>query len=105
MTAPMQFGDLAKIRKSNIFLAEKYMIGGIKTDAGIDRTIPLCDKAFPIVEKLYSQCDKKILEMHEKVFYNSFYMTLEKLGIRKLTPHCCVTPLLPHWQTQMYPLP
>jgi integrase len=85
----MRFGELAKIEKENIHLPEKYMIGGIKTKAGIDREIPLCDKIIPIVSVFYLAGEKKILEMHEKVFYNKFYETLEKLSIRKLNPHCC----------------
>jgi integrase len=85
----MRYGELNKIKKENINLKEKYMIGGIKTEAGIDRQIPICNKIFPIVESLYNQANKKILEMHEKVFYNAYYATLERAGIRRLPPHCC----------------
>ena len=85
----MRFGEISIIKKDHIFLAEHYMIGGIKSDAGIDREIPIADKIFPIVEQLYNASGKKLLEMHEKVFYNDFYVTLERLGIRKLPPHCC----------------
>jgi integrase len=85
----MRYGEIAKIRKENIYLSGRYMVGGIKTEAGIDRTIPICDKIFPIVEALYNKCQKKMLVIHEKVFYNEFYATLERLNIRKLSPHCC----------------
>lgn len=85
----MRFGEISTIKKSNIHLAEKYMIGGIKTDAGINRQIPICNKILPIVQKIYSQNKKKLLEIHEKVFYNSFYATLKRIGIRRLNPHCC----------------
>ncbi|NLV86677.1 MAG: phage integrase family protein [Clostridiales bacterium] len=43
---------------------------------------------FSIVEKFYQQGKKKILEMHEKVFYNTYCATLRRAGIR-LPPHCC----------------
>ncbi|MEG2857237.1 MAG: tyrosine-type recombinase/integrase [Clostridia bacterium] len=85
----MRYGEISTIKKGNVHLEERYMIGGIKTEAGIDREIPICEKIYPIVEKVYIAGNKKILEMHEKVFYNSFYVTLERLGIRKLNPHCC----------------
>lgn len=85
----MRYGEISTIKKANIHLKERYMVGGIKTEAGIDRQIPICNKIFPIIEKFYSENDKKLLEMHEKVFYNNFYVTLERLGIRKLAPHCC----------------
>ncbi|MGI5935220.1 MAG: tyrosine-type recombinase/integrase [Oscillospiraceae bacterium] len=85
----MRYGELAKITKDNIYLNEQYMIGGIKTDAGINRTIPINDRILPIVKKFYNANKKKLLEMHEKVFYNTYYATLERLGIRRLNPHCC----------------
>ncbi len=85
----MRYGEISTIKKANVHLAEHYMVGGIKTEAGIDREIPICDKIFPIVEKFYNQGKKKLLEIHEKVFYNNFYVTLERLGIRKMAPHCC----------------
>lgn len=84
-----RFGELYKIKKSDIHLDKHYMIGGIKTDAGINRQIPICDKILPIVERFYCENNKKLLEIHEKVFYNNFYVTLERLNIRRLEPHCC----------------
>lgn len=85
----MRYGEISTIKKENIHLKERYMIGGIKTDAGIDREIPISEKIFPIVQKFYSRNEKKLLEMNEKVFYNSYYVATEKVGIRRLNPHCC----------------
>jgi len=85
----MRFGELARITKANIHIEDKYMVGGIKTAAGIDRVLPISDRILPIVQKFYQAGNKKILEMHEKVFYNTFYVTLDRLEIRKLNPHCC----------------
>ena len=85
----MRYGELAKLEKGNVKLSERYMIGGIKTTAGIDREIPIAECIYPIVEAFYHATDKKLLTMHEKVFYNSFHVTLDRLGIRPLNPHCC----------------
>lgn len=85
----LRFGELAKITKDNVHLSERYMIGGIKTEAGTNRVIPINNRIYPIVEKFYNAGKKKILEMHEKVFYNDYRCALERLGIRYLTPHCC----------------
>lgn len=85
----MRYGEMTTIKKENVFLDKKYMIGGIKTEAGIDREIPICDKILPIVSLFYSTGKKKLLEMSEKVFYNNFYETLKRLKIRRLTPHAC----------------
>lgn len=85
----MRFGELAKLTKDSVHLDNRYIIGGIKTDAGINREIPICEKIYPIVAKIYERTSEKLLDMHEKVFYNNFYVTLERLGIRKLSPHAC----------------
>lgn len=89
MYTGMRYGEISTIKKSNIYLNERYMVGGIKSDAGIDREIPICDLIYPIVENLYNGNKKKLLEISEKMFYTQFYITLERLAIRKLTPHCC----------------
>lgn len=85
----MRYGELATLEKKNIFIKERYMIGGIKTQAGIDREIPIADKILPIVTKFYLQNSKALLEMPEKVFYNEYRATLMRLNMRELKPHCC----------------
>lgn len=86
----MRYGELAVLRCENVHIKERYLVGGIKTDAGIDRTIPIADKILPIVEKLLDgRKDGKFLTMHEKVFYNDFRCTLERCKIRVLSPHSC----------------
>lgn len=42
--------ELLEIRTENVHLDEKYMVGGMKTEAGRDRTIPICDKILPLVK-------------------------------------------------------
>lgn len=61
----------ASFLEGNIYLDERYIIDRIKIDAGVDRKIPINERIFPIVQKLYVQNKKKLLEMHEKVFYNN----------------------------------
>lgn len=85
----MRYGELYKIYKVNVFLDKNYMIGGIKTDAGIDREIGIADKIKPIVEKFYNRGKKKLLEMNENTFYERYYKTLERLEIPEKKPHCC----------------
>lgn len=86
----MRYGEISTILKENINLTDHYMIGGIKTDAGKNRQIPIADKIFPIVERFYSNNDTKLLEMSEKIFYDNFKDTIARIGARTiLTPHCC----------------
>ncbi len=50
----MRVGELLDIRLDNVYLDQKYMIGGSKTEAGKDRVIPLHDRILPLVEKWYN---------------------------------------------------
>lgn len=47
----MRIGELLDIEIENIHLEERYMIGGLKTEAGIDRVIPIHERIVPLIEK------------------------------------------------------
>jgi len=51
MYTGMRIGELLSLTADNVFLDKQYMIGGSKSEAGIDRVIPLHDKIVPLVEK------------------------------------------------------
>jgi len=65
------------------------MIGGIKTEAGTDRTIPIAKQILPIIELFYNSNKKKLLEMNQDRFYQNYWETIKRLGLRELNPHCC----------------
>jgi integrase len=81
----MRYGELTTIQAKNVY--QNYMIGGIKTEAGKNRIIPLADKIIPIVSDLCGS--EKLIDMPEKKFYSEYYDTLARAGIRKLSPHSC----------------
>lgn len=45
--------ELLEITTDNVHIEEQYMIGGIKTEAGIDRIIPIADKILPLIKNRY----------------------------------------------------
>lgn len=49
----MRVGELLEIKLENVYIDKKYMIGGIKTEAGIDRVIPLHERIIPLIRKYY----------------------------------------------------
>ena len=49
----MRCSELLGLKTENINLAERYMVAGIKTEAGKNRIIPIADKIFPLIEKRY----------------------------------------------------
>lgn len=46
--------ELLSVYTANIFLDDNYFIGGLKTDAGINREIPIHPKIKPLFEKYYN---------------------------------------------------
>ena len=47
----MRIGELLAMTKDTIYLDKGYMVGGSKTEAGKDRTIPIHNKIKPIIEQ------------------------------------------------------
>lgn len=48
----LRITELLTMEQENIFLEERYMIGGIKTQSGKERIIPISKKILPFIEKL-----------------------------------------------------
>ncbi len=84
--------ELCKIEIKNVFLEEHYMIGGIKTAAGKNRIIPICDKIMPLIEKLYNKNNKFLIDSQsdKPIHYNTLKERIRKsceiLGINH-KPH------------------
>lgn len=87
--AVLRYGEISTIQKSNIHLSEHYAIGGIKTEAGIDREIAFADKIMPIVQFFYDNSKSRLMEIPENKFYDNYHSLTSELGIRDLPPHCC----------------
>lgn len=47
----LRIGELLSIESPKVYIADKYMIGGSKSEAGKDRIIPLHERIIPLVEK------------------------------------------------------
>lgn len=99
----MRIGELLEIKMENVHLDEQYMVGGLKTEAGKNRTIALADKIMPIMRRLYGDGTARGLLVKENGFphsYDSFSYTWKKrmkeLSIAKglhETRHTCVSRL------------
>lgn len=66
-------GELLAMKNEDIFLEDRYMIGGLKTDAGKNRIIPIHKKIKPLIEKRMS--DYKFLVLspkNKKMSYSTF---------------------------------
>lgn len=71
-----------------IDLKKKYFKGGIKTDAGKDRVVPIHSAILPLVQRRMKRYGC-VLRCKNPVFRRQMYAVLEALSIEKHTPHDC----------------
>lgn len=92
----MRVGELTGMKRSNVDVENWVFVGGIKTDAGKDRIVPIHTKIRPYVMQWYRDrpsIDRLIHRDGRAInvdYYRKsiFYPVLERAGIeRKLTPH------------------
>lgn len=88
-------GELLSVTKFNVNLDENYLIGGMKTDAGRDRYIPIHSKIIKHVKYFYSLSKSEYLitnngfKVHYRHFLDRYYEVLDELNVQKLSPHKC----------------
>ena len=89
--------ELCLIKKENVNITERYIIGGMKTEAGKERIVPICDKALPLVKKLmymsdllnseYLICDNTGNPYTYGKLYYKFDVVMKEVGIDGHKPH------------------
>lgn len=62
----MRIGELLDIKKEDIHLEDRYMIGGKKTEAGINRIIPLHKRIVPLIEKRMNESPNEWLFINKR---------------------------------------
>lgn len=87
--------ELLEIESEHVYLDKKYMVGGMKTEAGKNRIIPLHDAILPLVEARKAQNRKYLItnkygnHYTRAVYHNSNWNTcMSKLGLNH-APHDC----------------
>ena len=93
----MRPGELLSLTKFNVDIKNMIITGGIKTDAGKDRIVPIHHKIQPYIKYFYEQNGEYLIDVtgstikHRVDNYRRryYYPTLDKLEIQRLNPHCC----------------
>lgn len=92
----MRISEMMLLTKFSVDLKEQLITGGIKTDAGKDRIMPIHPRILPYVKKWYDKsgerliCDEKGKLISVRKYREDLYRpTLEKIGVRPLNPHSC----------------
>lgn len=81
-----RIGEIAGLE---IDLENRVFKGGIKTEAGKGRVVPIHDFIFDMVKSKQEKNPKNILFTTDWSFREAMYKRLEYLGIKKHTPHDC----------------
>lgn len=90
-----RIGELLELEIKNIDLVNMTMTGGLKTEAGKNRLVPIHPKIFPLIEKRYNK-DNQYLIINfkgKKMKYDNYYKEkfipiMEQLNM-KHRPHDC----------------
>ena len=70
----MRIEELLILKTININLKDKYLMGGLKTEAGKNRLIPLHHEILPIIERYYQQSNEFlfITNNNQRLYYNKY---------------------------------
>ena len=79
---------ISEYKSMEVNLRERYFLGGIKTDAGKNRYVPIHSAILPLVKKRIRR-DGKMLSTSTRAFRNQMYEVLPDFGIDRHTPHDC----------------
>ena len=91
----LRIGELLILKPSDINLEERTIIGGIKTDAGKNRIIPINKKVLPFVEKRLNENNEYLIinDLGKQMKYDNYYREkfipiMEQLNMDH-KPHDC----------------
>jgi len=85
--------ELLKMPLSDIHLADRYMVGGVKTRAGKNRSIPIAECIFPFVKYFFNQSafnsDKRLFSIANITLLKYIKKECSLLKIGPHLPHDC----------------
>jgi len=77
--------ELLEIKKENVYLEKNKMIGGFKTEAGIDREIPINAKIKPLIKKRMNKLGVYLIVKEDGTQFNyRHYLDIFKNTTKKL---------------------
>lgn len=88
----MRISEFLNLNKFQVNLQEMVIVGGLKTDAGRDRIIPIHPKIQKYIINHYESCQNKLIEHNGKPYTSRYYRkcyyrVLEELSVKKISPH------------------
>lgn len=74
-------GELAELQTNNINLGEGTMLGGIKTDNGIDRIVPIHDRILPLIKSRMKLSGTLLFGLNYEQYRYSYKKVMKALGM------------------------
>ena len=90
-----RIGELLELKNKDINLINKTITGGIKTEAGKNRLIPIHPKILPLIEKRYNESNELFIvnakrkEMKYSNYYREKFLPIMENLNMKHRPHDC----------------
>lgn len=84
----MRTGELFAQDVGRVDLEKQVIVGGIKTDAGIDREIPIADSIVPVVRAVLPSVRYGLVAYDENTYYAEWARMIARTGIRPLGSYC-----------------
>lgn len=90
----MRPSEMLQLKKDDIDLEKRVMIGGLKTKAGKNRQIPIAKSIYKLIEHRYNYCNKYLIEglrgkkLHYVNYKFSYDQLMKELNFSHL-PHDC----------------
>lgn len=92
----MRISEMLELTKFDVDLENGIIIGGLKTDAGKNRIIPIHPKILKYVKRWYNKNGERLIckedgkKMSAKYYREKkYYPALDALEIKRLVPHSC----------------
>lgn len=70
--------ELVQLKSENIHLEENYIIGGTKTKAGTDRTVPIRQEIKPLIEKRFDSSNEYLFNDYNMFNHKNVPLTYDK---------------------------
>ncbi|MFA5305963.1 MAG: tyrosine-type recombinase/integrase [Candidatus Babeliales bacterium] len=92
----LRINELLSLTKFSINFENQTITGGLKTEAGKNRIIPIHPKILKYIKTWYDKngeyliCNEKGKHLSDRVYRDTLYLpALDAHGVRKLNPHSC----------------
>lgn len=92
----LRISEFLGLTRFNVNFEKQIITGGIKTEAGRDRVIPIHPKILSHMKRRYDQgsnwliCNENGEKLSAKQYRKKYYYpALEQVGVPRLTPHSC----------------